>query len=208
MVQRQLVDRGIVDQRVLAAFRDVPREAFVPPDMASAAYEDGPLPIGHGQTISQPFVVALMAQALAVQPGDRALEVGAGSGYAAAILSRLASRVVSVERHGELAESAAARLEALGIANVEVHHGDGTRGWPSQAPFDVILVSAAGDHVPPPLTEQLALGGRLVIPVGIWHGQELLRLTKHAPGRIDEERLGRVAFVPLVESSGGEGEPA
>lgn len=199
MVEQQLVDRGIVDQRVLAAFREVPREAFVPPDLAAAAYEDGPLPIGHGQTISQPFVVALMVQALAVRPGDRGLEVGAGSGYAAAILGRLVGRLVAVERHAELAESAAARLAALGVANVEVRHGDGTLGWPQAAPFDVILVSAGGDHVPSALTEQLAPGGRLVIPVGLGHGQELLRLSKRGSGRIDEERLGRVAFVPLVQ---------
>lgn len=198
MVQRQLVDRGIVDQRVLAAFRDVPREAFVPPDMASAAYEDGPLPIGHGQTISQPFVVALMAQALAVQPGDRALEVGAGSGYAAAILSRLAGYVVALERHLELADAARGRLAALGFNNVDVRHGDGTRGWAPDAPFDAILVSAGARRVPPALEEQLAVGGRLVIPVGELDHQELLRIVRRSDGMLAEERLGGVLFVPLV----------
>lgn len=201
MVERQLAGRGIVDQRVLAAFRDVPREAFVPPELAADAYEDGPLPIGHGQTISQPFVVALMVQALAIQPGDRALEVGAGSGYAAAIVSRLAGSVVAVERHGDLARAAGNRLHALGFDNVEVRHGDGTRGWPERAPFDAILVSAGGERVPPALTEQLAAGGRLVIPVREGPAQELLRLVRREPGRIDEQRLGRVTFVPLVASA-------
>lgn len=196
----QLASRGIVDERVLAAFTEIPREAFVPPGSAADAYEDGPLPIGHGQTISQPFVVALMVQELAVAAADVALEVGAGSGYAAAVLSRLARRVVAVERHRELAEAAAERLANGGFANVEVHHGDGTGGWPPSAPFDVILVSAASDHVPPELIEQLAVGGRLVMPVGRrWGGgQHLVRLTKAADGQLEERRLGPVAFVPLI----------
>lgn len=203
MVDWQLRDRGIADARVLAAFAAVPREAFVEPRLADAAYDDAPLPIGHGQTISQPYVVALMVEALRVATADTVLEVGAGSGYAAAILSRLARRVVAVERHAELAEAARDRLAALGCANVEVHEGDGTRGWPEAAPFDAILVSAGGIRVPPALTDQLAPGGRLVIPVGGPHEQELLRLVRRGPGGLDRERLGRVSFVPLVDAGSG-----
>ncbi len=198
MVAQQLRARGITDERVLAAFSEVPREAFVDPAMAAAAYADAPLPIGMGQTISQPFVVALMVEALRLRPDDRVLEVGAGSGYAAAILSRVAGHVTAVERHLALAEGARDRLAAVGLDNVDVRHGDGTLGWPDAAPFDAVLVSAGGTHVPPALLDQLAAGGRLVIPVGGPEHQELLQLVRASDGTLREERLGRVSFVPLV----------
>ena len=198
MVDDQLRGRGIDDDRVLQAFLDVPRELFVEPSMTQHAYADMPLPIGEGQTISQPYVVALMIDALDVQPTDDVLEVGAGSGYAAAILSRLARSVIAIERHASLAAAADARMRQLGYDNVGVHFGDGTRGSPAGAPFDAILVSAGGSDVPDALVEQLAPGGRMVIPIGGRWGQELLRLTKSADGRIGRESLGPVVFVPLV----------
>ncbi|MHB8960841.1 MAG: protein-L-isoaspartate(D-aspartate) O-methyltransferase [Candidatus Limnocylindrales bacterium] len=200
MVAQHLRARGIADERVLAAFREVPREAFVDPSLAESAYADAPLPIGLGQTISQPFVVAAMVEALRVGENDRVLEVGAGSGYAAAILSRLAGRVVAVERHSQLADAARGRLAALGFDNVDVRHGDGTRGWIQGAPFDAILVSAGARRVPPALEEQLAVGGRLVIPVGELDHQELLRIVRRGDGTLGEERLGGVSFVPLVST--------
>ncbi len=207
MVAQHLRARGIADERVLAAFRAVPREAFVGPSLAESAYADAPLPIGLGQTISQPFVVAAMVESLRVGEHDRVLEVGAGSGYAAAILSRLAGRVVAVERHLELADAARDRLAALGFDNVDVRHGDGTRGWTPDAPFDAILVSAGARRVPPALEEQLAVGGRLVIPVGELDHQELRRIVRRSDGTLAEERLGGVSFVPLVsqqpEAQGG-----
>jgi protein-L-isoaspartate(D-aspartate) O-methyltransferase len=198
MVAQQLVARGIADVRVLAAFRDVPREAFVDPSLADAAYADEPLPIGLGQTISQPFVVAMMVEALAIRAHDRVLEVGAGSGYAAAILSRLAGHVTAVERHLALVEAAQPRLTALGFDSLDVRYGDGTLGWPPAAPFDAILVSAGGHDVPAALKAQLAVGGRLVIPVGAADHQELLRLVRQPDGTFRPERLGAVSFVPLV----------
>ncbi|HEY6058924.1 MAG TPA: protein-L-isoaspartate(D-aspartate) O-methyltransferase [Candidatus Limnocylindrales bacterium] len=201
MVERQLSGRDVRDERVLAAFRAVPREAFVPETLAARAYDDGPLPIDEGQTISQPYVVALMIQALRVRPTDRVLEVGAGSGYAAAILSLLSDRVYAIERHARLAGPARARLEGLGYDNVEIRVGDGTLGWPDEAPFDAILVSAGGRQVPPVLLEELAPDGRLVIPVGGRFEQELLRIEKTAEGRLSTEGLGPVAFVPLVGAS-------
>ncbi len=201
MVQRQLQWRGITDERVLAALGTVPREAFVPERLARSAYADEPLPIGHGQTISQPYVVAWMAEALDVGPRACVLEVGAGSGYAAAVLSLLAERVIAVERLGALAAAARERLASLGYDNVEVHHGDGTRGWPAAAPYDAILVSAAAAQIPPALGDQLAIGGRLVIPVGGGADQELLRLVKTESGRLEERRLGGVRFVPVMEGT-------
>jgi len=198
MVDQQLRARGIDDDRVLQAFLDVPREAFVDDDIDQYAYGDMPLPIGEGQTISQPYVVALMIEELAVKPTDDALEVGAGSGYAAAILSRLARTVVAIERHPSLAREAADRMHRLGYDNVHVRAADGTLGWPEAAPFDTILVSAGGNDVPAALLDQLAPGGRMVIPIGGRWGQELLRITKSADGRIGRQSLGPVVFVPLV----------
>jgi protein-L-isoaspartate(D-aspartate) O-methyltransferase len=202
MVARQLEDRGIGDARVLAAMREVPRHRFVSDDLADSAYADRALPIGGGQTISQPYVVALMLEALAARAEDRALEVGAGSGYAAAVLARLVREVVAIERDPELALQAASRLAGLGITNVSVHAGDGTLGWPAQAPYDVILVSAGGPRVPPALEAQLAPGGRLVMPVGARSGQSLLRLSRGSDGELSREDLGEVQFVPLVGAEG------
>lgn len=202
MVARQLEARGIANARVLAAMREVPRHFFVSAEWADAAYHDRALPIAGGQTISQPYVVALMLEALAPEPGDRALEVGAGSGYAAALLARLVREVVAIERDPALADAARGRLARLGIPNVEVHAADGTLGWPPRAPFDAILVSAGGPRVPPALEEQLAPGGRLVIPVGTRGSQSLLRLVRSASGELAREDLGEVAFVPLIGAGG------
>jgi protein-L-isoaspartate(D-aspartate) O-methyltransferase len=206
MVERQLRQRGIHDERVLDAFRDVPREAFIGEAIDEFAYEDTALPIEEGQTISQPFIVALMLQALDLRPTDRVLEVGAGSGYAAAILARLAGRVYAIERNPRLAELARGRLRKLGYDNVEVRAGDGTLGWPDEAPFDAILVSAGGRDVPKSLLDQLAKGGRLVIPVGGPRQQRLLRIERIGD-ELFQEDLGPVAFVPLI-GEGGWKDPA
>jgi protein-L-isoaspartate(D-aspartate) O-methyltransferase len=203
MVRAQLERRGILDEGVLAAMRTVPREVFVPTSLAARAYEDGPLPIDVGQTISQPFIVAAMIEAARVRPDSRVLEIGAGSGYAAAVLSRVAAAVYAIERHEVLAESAARRLAALGYDNVTVRCADGTRGWPEHAPFDAIIVSAGGPAVPAALLEQLVVGGRIVIPVGAAHGeQRLVRAVKIGPGRHTHEDLGGVQFVPLIGAGG------
>lgn len=199
MVERDVRARGVTDEAVLAAMVEVPREAFVEAELAWAAYDDHPLPIGHGQTISQPFIVAAMAEALQLRPTDRVLEVGSGSGYAAAVLSRLAAHVVGIERFAELVEVARPRLARLGYDNVELHAGDGTAGWPPAAPYDAILVSAGGALLPEPLVDQLAVGGRIVIPLGPTEGsQQLYRLRRLAPGRWQRDDLGSVRFVPLV----------
>ena len=199
MIRRQLVARGIGDRAVLEAMRTVPREAFLPPELAEFAYEDAPLPIASGQTISQPYIVALMATALELEPEDRVLEVGAGSGYAAAVLGRIAREVHTIERHADLADAAAARLRALGFDNVHVVHGDGTLGLAEHAPYDAIVVAAGGPAVPDALVDQLAVGGRLVIPVGEDRAlQTLVRITREADGRLRREELGDVRFVPLV----------
>jgi len=197
MVRAQLVQRGITDSRVLDAMATVPRHLFVPPEARGQAYGDRALPISEGQTISQPYIVALMAQALSLRPGDRVLEVGAGSGYAAAVLSRLAGEVYTIERWPALAEAAERSLHDLGYTNVHVFHGDGTAGLPAYAPFDAVVVSAAAPWVPRPLREQLGEGGRLVIPVGGRDEQILLRLTR-TDHRTQTERLGEVRFVPLI----------
>jgi len=203
MVTRQVVSRGVRDENTLRAMRMVPRERFVPEHLAEFAYEDSPLPIDEGQTISQPFVVALMIDALDLLPGDRVLEIGAGSGYAAAVLSRIAAEVFAVERHASLADLARTRMEAIGYDNVRILCGDGTLGWPEHAPYDAILVSAGGPSVPQSLLEQLAIGGRLIIPVGSEaRSQELMRITRTGEHKFDEESLGRVQFVPLIGSEG------
>jgi len=201
MVRRQLEGRDITDPQVLAAMRAVPRERFVPADHAERAYDDGPLPIEEGQTISQPYIVALMLQAAEIRPGDHVLEVGAGSGYAAAVAARIADRVVAIERHTLLAETARQRLDALGYANVRILAGDGTRGCPEEAPFDAIIVSAGGPNVPDPLRRQLRIGGRLVIPVG-QEEQTLLRVRRVAEDGYEQDDLGGVVFVPLIGEQG------
>jgi len=181
----------------------VPREAFVGADQARRAYADGPLPIGEGQTISQPYVVAWMAEAAEVGAGDRVLEVGTGSGYAAAVLGRLADAVYTVERHGVLARAAAGRLRKLGCDNVKVRHGDGNEGWSEHAPYDAIVVAAAGPTVPGALRRQLRKGGRLVIPIGgRWATQRLIRERCGESGEFTREELGAVRFVPLVDEAG------
>ena len=207
MVTEQIVARGVRDPVLLEAMRAVPREAFVPPELAEFAYEDAPLPIEAGQTISQPYIVAAMLEALALSPGARVLEVGAGSGYAAAVLSRIAAVVHTIERHGELAALAARRCRELGYDNVHVIHGDGTQGWPAGAPYDAIVVAAGGPEAPPTLLSQLRVGGRLVIPVGSTpREQRLLRITRTKPDRYTREDLGGVRFVPLVGVEGWRGE--
>lgn len=199
MVRRDIKGRGITDPRVLEAMAAVPREAFVGPGQARRAYADGPLPIGEGQTISQPYVVAWMAEAAEVAAGDRVLEVGTGSGYAAAVLGRLAETVDTVERHAVLAKDAAERLRELGCDNVKVRHGDGSEGWSEHAPYDAIVVAAASPGVPGALREQLRAGGRLVIPVGgRWSVQRLVRERRSESGEFTREELGAVRFVPLV----------
>jgi len=203
MVERQVARRGVTDRRVLAAMRTVPREAFLAEGMAEFAYEDTPLPIEAGQTISQPFIVGLMIAAAAVGPKDRVLEVGAGSGYSAAVLSRLAREVYAIERHAELAALARDRLARLGYDNVRLRTGDGTKGWREAAPFDAILVAAGGPAIPQALKEQLDLGGRLVIPVGGHLGeQRLIKVTRRDASHFEEEDLGAVTFVPLIGEQG------
>lgn len=202
MVERQIEGRGVSDPRLLEAMRAVPREAFVDPADAEHAHEDMPLSIGAGQTISQPYIVALMIEAARLQPSDRVLEVGAGSGYAAAVMSRLVERVYAIERIPELARNAAERLRALGIANVEVKVGDGTLGWPDAAPFDAILVAAGAPAVPEALKRQLAPGGRLIIPVGTGDVQRLVRIRQGEDGRFEEEQIDAVRFVPLIGEQG------
>jgi len=203
MVERQLKRRGITDPRILDAFRAVPREAFVSDGYAHLAYGDHPLPIEAGQTISQPYIVALMVDAAGIAPGDKVLEVGAGSGYAAAVISCIAAKVVAIERQHDLVEVARERLQRLGRDNVEIVEGDGTRGWPSEAPYEAILAAASGSHVPQLLIDQLAPGGRLVMPIGGpgWV-QELVKVTKRDDGTLERENLGGVRFVPLIGEEG------
>lgn len=188
-----------LDPRVLSAMREVPRHLFVPAWVRGLAYRDTALPIGHSSTISQPFMVAAMTDLAAVQPGDRVLEVGTGSGYQAAILATLGADVYSVEIVPELAASATARLKKLGFGSVKVRSGDGYKGWPEHAPFDAILVTAGATHVPKPLVAQLKPTGRMVIPTGPASDQQLLIVAKDAAGAIKTTRLGAVAFVPLRE---------
>jgi protein-L-isoaspartate(D-aspartate) O-methyltransferase len=202
MVERHLRARGITNPDILSAMGEVPREDFVPEEMREFAYEDGPLPIGEGQTISQPYIVALMIDAADVARGDRVLEVGAGSGYAAAVLSRIAGEVFSIERHEPLARAAAGRIDRLGYDNVSIIAGDGTKGMPDEAPFDAILVAAGGDKVPEPLKRQLAIGGRLVVPVGGEDVQTLLCITRTGEKEWTEHDLGGVRFVPLIGEHG------
>ncbi|MFO1336492.1 MAG: protein-L-isoaspartate(D-aspartate) O-methyltransferase [Piscinibacter sp.] len=206
MVREQIEARGVRDARVLQAMRELPRERFVRPGWEAEAYDDNPLPIAAGQTISQPYIVAFMSEALQLRGGERVLEIGTGSGYAAAVLGRLAKEVHTVERHAVLADGAAAVLSALGVDNVQVHTADGTLGWPAAAPYDAIVVTAAGPEVPAALLAQLAVGGRLVMPVGEREGaQWLLRLTRVNEHETRREELMGVRFVPLTGAQGWPG---
>lgn len=199
MVARTIEARGVRDPRVLAALRAVPRHRFVPEGERANAYADSPLPIGHRQTISQPYVVALMSEAVAPGPGQRVLEIGTGSGYQAAVLAEMGAEVWTIEIVRELGEEAARTLRALGYGAVRTRIGDGYHGWPEAAPFDAIVVTAAPGFVPPALVEQLAPGGRMVLPVGERDGvQELMLVRKDADGRVREESLGPVRFVPMT----------
>jgi protein-L-isoaspartate(D-aspartate) O-methyltransferase len=203
MVTRQIANRGVRNPAVLAAMRIVPRELFVPEAYRAYAYDDTPLPIPADQTISQPYVVAYMIAALDLEPADRVLEIGTGSGYAAAVLSRMVAKVYTVERHRILADYARQRLAEAGYDNVQVRQGDGTRGWPENAPYDGIIVAAGGPSVPLSLQQQLAVGGRLVMPVGrSRHQQQLVLLTRVAEDAYTDEILAPVAFVPLIGDEG------
>jgi protein-L-isoaspartate(D-aspartate) O-methyltransferase len=205
MVESQIRSRGVADERVLAAMESVPRHRFVPPALSDAAYRDHPLPIGLGQTISQPYIVALMTEALRPQPDDRILEIGTGSGYQAAVLSLLVAEVYSIEIVEELAATSSVLLQELGYRNVRVRHGDGYRGWPEQAPFDGIIVTAAPGHVPQPLVEQLRPGGRMVIPVG--EDYQELKLIQKTESGTRESVLIPVRFVPMTGEAQQEHHP-
>jgi protein-L-isoaspartate(D-aspartate) O-methyltransferase len=202
MVQEQLIARGLTDARVLAAMAKVPRHAFVPREVRDEAYEDGPLPIGYGQTISQPYIVALMTTVVEPRPTDRVLEVGTGSGYQAAVLSELVAEVYTIELVEPLARRAEAELARQGCRNVKVRVGDGHRGWPEAAPFDAILVTCAPKEVPPDLVTQLKPGGRMVIPVGSQWGAQELYLLRKGPTGLETQAVLPVRFVPMVK--GGE----
>ncbi len=197
MVEEQIIARGVKDRLVLEAMRKVPRHEFVPAGLRDNAYDDTPLPIGYGQTISQPYIVALMTECLQLKGGEKVLEVGTGSGYQAAVLAEIAGQVYSIEIVKPLAEEAAERLVRLGYKNVHVKHGDGYFGWPEEAPFDGIIVTAAPEDVPRPLIDQLKPGGRLVIPVGDW-SQDLIVVTKDESGRIRRRSVIPVRFVPMT----------
>jgi protein-L-isoaspartate(D-aspartate) O-methyltransferase len=200
MVSQQIQGRGISDPGVLAVMRRVARDRFVPADMVSQAYEDHPLPIGYGQTISQPYIVALMTESLRLKPGDRVLEIGTGSGYQAAILAELGAEVFTVEIVPELAQQAAERLRQLGYDKVQVRNADGYFGWPEHAPYDAIIVTAAPDHLPQPLVSQLRDGGRLVVPIGPQGAVQTLWLFDKSGGDVQASNLGEVRFVPLTGS--------
>jgi protein-L-isoaspartate(D-aspartate) O-methyltransferase len=207
MVTQQLIGRGIQDPLVIAAMRQVPREAFVDEVHRQYAYDDGPLPILEGQTISQPYVVALMIELLRLSPTDKVLEIGTGSGYAAAVLSRIAAEVFTVERVSSLVKYAQKNIDSLGYDNVRVKHGDGTLGWPEFAPYEAIIVAAGGPSVPSALKEQLSIGGRLIIPVGgEQRAQRLVEVVKVDKGKSKEKKLSYVRFVPLIGKQGWEKE--
>ena len=202
MVSRQIVDRGVRDATVLSAMRAVPRHCFVPSGMQSLAYRDRPLPIGHGQTISQPYIVAKMSELLELSPGQRVLEVGTGSGYQAAVLAQMGVQVYSIEIVEPLGQAARKTLTTLGYQDVVTLIGDGYKGWPRHAPFDGIIVTCAPTHIPEPLTSQLAEGGRMVIPVGETYGVQRLFLLRKKQGRIIQEKIFDVRFVPMVDDKG------
>lgn len=199
MVEEQIAYRGVTDKAVLEAIETVPRHLFIPEDNRAYSYYDMPVPIGHGQTISQPYIVAFMTELLKVGKDDVVLEIGTGSGYQAAILSKLAKQVYTIEIVEELGKEAGKRLKAMGYNNVDVWIGDGYKGWPEHAPFDAIIVTAAAEHIPQPLVDQLKPGGRLVIPVGgVYEVQDLLLITKDASSKVVKESIIPVRFVPLI----------
>ncbi len=202
MVESQIRNRGILDPRVLQAMRRVPRHRFIPRHLWDQAYNDYPLPIGENQTISQPYMVALMTEALELAGPEKVLEVGTGSGYQAAILAELAQEVFTIERLASLARAAEAVLKDLGYRNIHVLIGDGTLGWPKEAPYDAIMVTAGAPKIPPALLEQLALGGRLVIPVGDRYSQTLTRIRRTPEGNLRTEYLGGCRFVKLIGAQG------
>lgn len=203
MVRKQIAGRGILQYNILKAMATVPRHLFVPAEYQQYAYDDQALPIPAGQTISQPYIVAWMIKEARIRPGDNILEVGTGSGYAAAILSQLAKQIHTIERHAELASYAQQRLDQLGLAHVHIHITDGTVGSSENAPYQVIIVAANGPSVPPSLKDQLAVGGRLVMPIGPKEStQELIRITRTSPTEFDQEPLGAVRFVPLIGQQG------
>lgn len=206
MVETQLKERDITDKAVLEAMLTVPRHEFVSEAQQEYAYSDSPIKIEVGQTVSQPYIVALMAQALKLNENDKVLEVGTGSGYSAAVLSQISQHVYSIERHEVLAYLAQERFKGLGYVNIEVHIGDGTLGWPEKAPFEAILVTAGGPAIPDSLIDQLDINGRLVIPVGNKGEQKLLRITKTVTKELVEEDLGLVRFVPLIGTEGWDGQ--
>ncbi|MFC3175437.1 protein-L-isoaspartate(D-aspartate) O-methyltransferase [Novosphingobium bradum] len=205
MVESQLAARGVRDPRVLEAMGRVPREVFVPESLREYAYDDTPLPIEAGQTISQPWIVAVMIEAAAIQPGDLVLEVGAGSGYAAAVLGEMGAEVVAIERHEALVRLARERMLLLGYRNVDVEPGDGSQGRPGLAPFAAILVAAGGPRVPEPLLAQLAVGGHLIMPVGEADEQVLCKVTRTGADSYETQPLGAVRFVPLIGAHGRDG---
>jgi protein-L-isoaspartate(D-aspartate) O-methyltransferase len=207
MVEAQIAARGVRDPRVLAAMRKVPRHLFVDSAARAQAYEDHPVPIGNNQTISQPYIVALMTELLELPPRGRVLEIGTGSGYQSAVLAEIAAEVYSIEILPELAQAAGKKLKELGYANVEVREGDGYRGWAEHAPFDAIIVTAAPERIPQPLVEQLAVGGRMVIPVGGFF-QELKVFTREKDGRMSEKDIVPVRFVPMTGEIEKEKTPA
>jgi protein-L-isoaspartate(D-aspartate) O-methyltransferase len=207
LVAEQVEARGVRDPLVLNAMRSVPREHFVPEKLRTEAYEDTPLPIGSGQTISQPYIVAFMIEALQLRGGEKVLEIGAGSGYAAAVLAEIAGAVFTIERIAQLAEQAARNLERAGCNNVHVRHADGTEGWADEAPFDAILVSAGAPDIPRSLLYQVKAGGRIVIPVGRdQRAQELIRITRVSESEFTQEDIADVRFVPLIGKEGWESE--
>ncbi len=206
MVQNQIARRGIKNERVIKAFEKVERHLFVPQDQAKFAYRDRPLPIGLGQTISQPYIVALMTELLNLKGTEKVLEIGTGSGYQAAILGEVVKEVHSVERHEDLAERASSLITSLGYTNIHVHVGDGSNGWQDEAPYDAVLVTAAAPSVPEPLKDQLAENGRLVIPVGK-PGVQSLEVWKKKDGEFEQEWIAQVAFVPLLGEHGWDSDP-
>ncbi len=206
MVRTQIAARGVKDERVLSVMRAIPRHLFVPAEERPGAYSDHPLPIGSGQTISQPYIVAFMTEQLGLRGGEKVLEIGTGSGYQTAVLAALAGKVFSIEIRKELADSARARLESLGVKNAEVRAGDGYRGSPEEAPFDAVIVTAAPERIPPPLLEQLAPGGRMVIPVGGFYQE--LKVIDRTPEGLRERSVLPVRFVPFVREEERGAEPS